>query len=233
MSTLRIAALGGGFSLGDPVLDDWLQGLVGKDQPRVTFVGTASGENDQYFRRFVDAWSKRGAFTSRVSLFERDGSSLADHVAAQDIIYVGGGSVVNMAALWRLHGLDQAITAAYHNGTVLAGISAGVNIWFEACTTDSFGPVQTSTCGLGLLAGSVCPHYNTESHRRPHYQQVIAAGELPAGYAVDDGAGILFEDGQVAEVVSVDGSGQVYHVSSGTDGTAVETTLPARRLLAR
>ena len=86
-----------------------------------------------------------------------------DLLLSQDVIFVGGGSVANMLAVWRVHGLDLIMRKAWQAGIVLAGSSAGGICWFDAGTTDSFGPeLRAFTDGLGLLAGSYCPHYDSE-----------------------------------------------------------------------
>ena len=56
---------------------------------------------------------------------------LREHLLAQDVIYVGGGSMVNLLALWRAHGLDEILREAWQAGIVLAGLSAGSMCWFE------------------------------------------------------------------------------------------------------
>ena len=63
-----------------------------------------------------------------------------DLLLSQDVIFVGGGSVANLMAVWRVHGLDAIMRQAWQQGTVLAGVSAGALCWFEGGTTDSFGP---------------------------------------------------------------------------------------------
>ena len=62
-----------------------------------------------------------------------------DLLLSQDVIFVGGGSVANMVAVWRVHGLDVIMRKAWQAGIVLAGSSAGGICWFEGGTTDSFG----------------------------------------------------------------------------------------------
>jgi Peptidase E len=62
-----------------------------------------------------------------------------DLLLSQDVIFVGGGSVANMLAVWRVHGLDRILRKAWQAGIVLAGSSAGGICWFEGGTTDSFG----------------------------------------------------------------------------------------------
>src|SRR3712207_8695147 len=44
---------------------------------------------------------------------------------SQDVIWVGGGSVANLLAVWRVHGLDDVLTECWRAGVVLGGVSAG------------------------------------------------------------------------------------------------------------
>ena len=87
------------------------------------------------------------------------------------------------------------------SGVVLAGGSAGANCWFEASTTDSFGPLAPLADGLGLLPGSYCPHYADEPGRRPLYQALVAEG-FPAGIACDDLAAVHYVGTDLVEVVA-------------------------------
>jgi hypothetical protein len=102
--------------------------------------------------------------------------------------------------------------------------------WFESSLTDSFGPVSRLTDGLGLIGGSGCPHYNTELSRRPSYQREIAAGTLPPGWALDDGAAALFRDGELVETVARTPGTHLYAVARDAAGNAVETAVPTRPL---
>jgi peptidase E len=152
---------------------------------------------------------------------------------SQDVIFVGGGSVANMVAVWRVHGLDVVMRNAWQAGIVLAGVSAGAICWFSGGTTDSFGPqLRPFTDGLALLDGSYCPHYDSEPGRRPLYQSLIAAGTLPAGIACDDGAAAHFVDDSLHEVVADRDGAFGYLVKRADGGTAVEARLPARVLTA-
>jgi len=226
----RIVLVGGGFSMDlDPLLDDYLFGLAGGGRPRVCFLPTASGDSDWYVERFHAMLDGR-CRTSVLPLFRRDDRDPAAVLAAQDVIYVGGGNTANMLAVWRLHGVDRLLVDAYRAGVVLCGISAGMICWFESCLTDSFGPVSPLHDGLGLLAGSACPHYNTEAPRRPGYQRAVGSGTLPPGWALDDGAAALFEDGELVESVARVPGAYLYRVERSAGGSAVETAVPARLL---
>jgi len=99
---------------------------------------------------------------TELTFFERKVEDLAAFVAEQDVFWVAGGSTANLLAVWRLHGLDELLRAAHARGAVLAGVSAGMNCWFEGSTTDSFDLTQLAALpdGLGLLPGSCCTHFD-------------------------------------------------------------------------
>jgi dipeptidase E len=236
-----IVTLGGGGFLMEPenpLLDDFLLSLVAEPRgagglPRLCFVPTASGDHPEPVVRFAETFAGR-AETSTLELFhlgELDRVDLRAQVLAQDVVYVGGGSTANLLALWRLHGLDEVFCEAAAAGVVLAGISAGMNCWFEASVTDSFGPLAPLPDGLGLLAGSACPHYDGEPQRRPTYLELVGGRAVPAGYAADDGCALLFRDGELVEAVSSRPHARAFHVELRGDGPEVtETRLDVRYL---
>jgi peptidase E len=151
-----------------------------------------------------------------------------DLLLSQDVIFVGGGSVANMVAVWRVHQLDEILRRAWTAGIVLTGVSAGAICWFEGGTTDSFGPdLRPFTAALRFLAGSYCPHYDSEPQRRPVYQGLVAAGALSAGIACDDGTAAHFADDDLAEIVADRPGALGYRVWADGTGSAAETALPA------
>ena len=147
-------------------------------------------------------------------LFNRTVDDIGGLIRSQDVVMVGGGNTANMLAIWRLHGVEDALRNAYRNGTILTGWSAGCICWFEAGITDSFtlelGPLRD---GLKLLKGSACPHYDSEERRRPVYAREIAAG-LPPGIALDDGVAALYEDERLVEIVSARSEGRAFRVDA-------------------
>ncbi len=145
---------------------------------------------------------------------------------SQDVIWVFGGSVAGLLAMWELHGVGDAMRAAWEAGVVLTGVSAGSICWHVGGTTDSFGPrLRPITNGLGFLPYSNGVHYDSEEERRPLFQSLIADGTLPDGYATDDGVGVLYRGTEMVGAFSErDGAG-AYRVERGPNGTAVETQL--------
>lgn len=136
----------------------------------------------------------------------------------------------SLLAVWRTHGLDRLLREAYDLGTLLCGISAGANCWAEGSRTDSFGPLTCLPDGLGPLPGSVCPHYDSEPGRQPSYRAAVMAGRLPAGWAVEDGAGALFEKGVLTEAVTRAPGAGLYRVEPDGSGGVREQGLPCRAL---
>lgn len=187
----RIVAIGGGgFSTEDYSLrqERWLLSLARVARPKLLFLPTASGDRELYQLRFLRAFSQLDCVPDLLAFFPFD--MRRDYAAAvreADVVFVGGGNTVAMLAVWREFGFDQALREAWQGGTVLAGISAGANCWFERYVTDSVpgGGVRE---GLGLLPGAFCPHLDSERWR----QDVLRA--LPGPWV---GAGekvaVLFE----------------------------------------
>jgi dipeptidase E len=220
---------GGGFSMSDEGssdIDDHLLELTGKARPRVCFVGTASGDAASYCERFFAAFDGR-AHASALTLFPSSARGYTDPsmLLDQDLIYVGGGSTANLLAVWRTHGIDSVMRTAAAGGTVLAGISAGMNCWFEASSTDSFGRLTPLNDGLAFLTGSACPHYLSEDGRDQRFREWIASGDLPSGHAATDGVALVWRDGSLAEAISERPDGEAFIVTP-----VGQTPIPARRL---
>ncbi|MFI9780835.1 Type 1 glutamine amidotransferase-like domain-containing protein [Streptomyces sp. NPDC051956] len=231
----RLALLGGGFSTDDDdLLDDWVLDQVQTPRPKVCFVPTASGDAPAYVEQFLTAYQSRSCEPSVLQLFRRelDDDALRTFLLSQDIVYVGGGNTANMLAVWRAHGVDRLLREAFDCGTLLCGISAGANCWAEGSHTDSFGPLTHLRDGLGLLSGSVCPHYDSEPGRRSSYQAAVATRALPAGWAVEDGVGALFTDGLLTDAVTRTPQACVYRVEPDGDSGVQERALQCRLLVA-
>src|SRR5882757_9439053 len=213
-----VAMGGGGFSMeaGNPLLDDYVLALTGVERPKVCFIPTASGDADHYIVRFYREFAARGADVSHVSLFRRDKGSgavegdLEAHLRAQDLIYVGGGSVISLMGAWVAHGLDRILERAWRDGTILCGLSAGSLCWFDEAVTAFHGP-PTRVRGLGLLPHSNCVHYDDEPERRLEYRECIAGG-MVAGYGVEDGAALHFAGSELVEVVASRPKATAYRV---------------------
>ena len=215
----------GGRELFHPALVDYVLSFATRKRPKVLFVPTASGDSAAYLLTFYQQLAGRELELSHLLLFDRTVGDIDGLVHDQDVVIVGGGNTANMLAIWRVHGVDRALRAAYEAGTVLTGWSAGCICWFEGGTTDSFTPeLGAQRDGLGFLKGSATPHYDSEERRPMVYGREIAAG-LPAGIALDDGVAASYENEQLLEVVSGREGGRAFMVDRSG-----ERPLAVRRL---
>lgn len=228
-----IVAMGGGAFADEPsnpLMHNYILGLTGKDDPRVLFVPTATGDNDALIARFYRIFTPKACRPNHLGIIMDPPEDLDGLIMAQDVIYVGGGNTAVMLAAWRLHGLDKALAKAYEAGKVFCGGSAGAICWYEAGTTDSFTKNLTAlTNGLGWVKGSFSPHYDAEAKRRPRTHELIGSGELPNGVAADEGVGFVHHGGKFVEIVSSRPTAKGYSVER-TAGGVIETALPTRYL---
>lgn len=229
-----VAFGGGGFSMeaGNPLLDQYVLGLTGAQRPKVCFLASASGDADHYVVRFYRAFCTARCEPSHVSLFRRDkgaglGVDIATHLLGQDLIYVGGGSVLSLLGVWRAHGLDDVLRECWERGIVLCGLSAGSLCWFGEAVTAFHGPPQR-VAGLGLLPFSNCVHYDGEPSRRDAFHRFLAAGMAP-GYAAGDGAALHFRGESLACVVASRPQSAAYWVEE-IGGSVSEVALPVQWL---
>jgi peptidase E len=195
-------------------------------------LATACGDNPHVITTFYSAALERGLTPSHLALFTMPNvEDITAHLLEQDVVWVYGGSVAGLLAMWRLHGVDDAMDTAWRAGVVLTGVSAGSICWHLGGTTDSFGPeLRPVTDGLGLIPFSNGVHYDSEEQRRPLFQKLIADGALPAGYATDDGVGVLYHGTEFVEALTEYDGKSAYFVERGPDGGAVETALDTRLL---
>jgi peptidase E len=204
--------------------------LTGKERPRLTFVMTATGDDRGYLVRCYSAFRGWSVDLHHLELFTQPNVDPRELLLNSDAVWVGGGSVANLLALWRLHGVDDVMHEAWDAGVVLGGVSAGSLCWHTGGTTDSFGPtLEPVTNGLALLPYANGVHYDSEEQRRPLIQKLVGDGTLGTTYATDDGVGILYEGVNPVEVVTditdSDSEAKAYRVERNDDGSVTETPL--------
>ena len=239
-----IAMGGGGFSMEPEnlALDRYVLSHARSGDPIVCFVPTASGDSDNYVRKFYASFSGLSCRPRHLSLFEIPTRDLRSYLCESDVIYVGGGNTRLLLLIWNELGLPDLLRQAVREGTILCGISAGANCWFDGSVTDSMGSVVDAwdgrlraLGGLGFVSGSFCPHYDGEEHRRAEYHRLVREGELPAGWAADDGCALHFVDRSLDKVVTSRAESRAYRVEL-KDGEVVETpreALPLERFRGR
>ena len=225
----RILAIGGHeFTSrdGNGALCDLVVELADSAHPRICLLPTASGDPTDQVTAFRRAFGERGCDPSAISLF-RLGTERVDiraHLLSQDAIYVGGGSLVNLLAIWRAHSIDEVMRECLREEILVCGQSAGAMCWFEGGITSSSGNPEPEP-GLGVLPGSACVHYRADPERRTRYLASVRDRELPPGLGLDDQAAVLFEDGELKETVSARNGASAWKVTP-----ALERRLASRPL---
>jgi peptidase E len=206
--------------------------LTGQDRPKLGLIATATGDDADWLLKMYGAFREWDVEVSHLTVFPMPNvESPHDWVLEQDMIYVSGGSVANLAALWRLHGLDEAFEEAWRSGVVLTGQSAGALCWHVGGNTDSFGPALRPWAeGLGLLPYSCGVHYNSDAQRRTLLHESIASGELPEGYAADEGVGLHYVGREFIQAVTVDAGAYAYKIERDGDGRVKEFRIEPRLL---
>jgi peptidase E len=239
---MKILATSGGFLPSDYGAFQWRRGpliehaisLAGNpDRPRICYIGTAGGDSLNGTAGFYRAFAGSDARVSHLELFSMPNvPDLRAHLLRQDVIWVGGGSVANLLAVWRVHGLDTIMRECWEAGVVLGGVSAGSICWHVGGSTDSFClDLEAVTNGLGLLPYGNGVHYDTEGRRRPLLHRLVADGTLPTSYATDDGVGLYYEGTELVEAVADRPGVAAYKVERGEGGGAVETRIEPRLLV--
>ena len=222
---------GGGFSMeaGNPLLDQFVLDLTGKQRPKVCFLPNASGDADHYIVRFYRHFSGERCLPSHLALFRRERAPAdpRQHLLDQDLIYVGGGSVNSLLGVWAAHGIDEILRECWEAGVILCGLSAGSLCWFREGVSTFHGPPQRVQ-GLDFLPWSNTVHYSSESPRRAALHSWLREGMTPA-YAADDGAALHFVGEDVAQVVASQPCARAYRVEL-RHGHVVTTQLATRYL---
>ena len=119
-----------------------LSGAHGR-RPRVTFVGTASGDPRHMSYWAHEAGRVAGFDVTCLDLFPMPNlDDVPGHLLEADVV-VNGGSVANLLAVWDVHDLRPAMRAAWEAGAVAASPrarSAGTSAAAPTPSAPSCGP---------------------------------------------------------------------------------------------
>ncbi|MFT5737589.1 MAG: dipeptidase E [Maribacter sp.] len=201
-----------------------------KERPNICFIPTASGDNKAYSIRFYEVCKQLNVIPHVLEVWINSydhKESFEDQISKMDAIVVGGGNTLNMLAIWKAQGIEVSLKKAYSNGVVMGGGSAGSLCWFNGGTTDSRPGKLSIVEGMSFIDKSHCPHYNSETSRRPLYHQNILSGKLSDGYACDDRSAIHFINGVVHTSVSLDAENHSYYVYE-KNGKIVENRISSK-----
>lgn len=220
-----IVAIGGGEirTRGTTDIDREIIRLSNREHPKILFIPTASSDSERYCGRFAEHF---GNFlkckTDVLFLIDAPPSTheIERKILSADIVYVGGGNTLYMMRVWRRMGVDKFLRAAYADGIVLAGISAGAICWFDSGHSDSMSFYDPGNWeyinvkGLGLIGGSLCPHYNSMTRgvpRRKAFREMIRKSG-GTGIALENNCAIEFIDDRFYRVISSKANSRAYRL---------------------
>ena len=219
----------------DPAFLEYAVRLApGGGRKRVCFIPTAAGDSPGAIDAVTEVFAGRADVDlSVLTLFTQPSvPDVGAHLLAQDVLLVGGGSVVNLMAVWQAHGLAPVMRDCWEAGVVLAGWSAGSLCWHRGGPTDSFGDsLAAFTDGLGLLPYSNGVH---DGARRPapppRLPGVRGQRALPAGYATEDGVGLHYRGTELHEAVAMVDGARAWWVEPAPGGGYRDEPIAPRRL---
>ena len=175
MATRRIVALGGHEFKRRPeelAVVHHLLAMTGVENPRVCFIPTAGGDDQSGIADFYLALDGVEYRPSHVSLFRREHEriDLRRHLLAQDLIYVAGGSMLNLLAVWRAHGLPRILARGLGAGRPARRPERRRHVLVRL--RDHRLPAVTPgpMAGWACCRGSLCVHYaprSGQAHRLP------------------------------------------------------------------
>jgi len=189
----KIVALGGGSVKNETrTINLEIIAQTGKKHPNVLYIPTASKDNPEGVNAFTTAFKKLNCKVD-VLLCVRETPSrktVRSKIEWADAIFVGGGNTLMMMRRWAFLGVDRELLKAYRRGTVLSGGSAGAICWFDNGHSDSmkgYGHIPWAyvrVAGLGLVKGTLCPHYHHKDRRAEMLKLIHNLGGQ--GIALDD-----------------------------------------------
>ena len=214
---------------------DLMAGLAQADEPRICYLNQAVGDQPTSLTVFHGAFAGTRYRPSHLALFPMPNvEDVRAHLLGQDVIWVGGGSVANLCAVWRVHGLPEILRECWEAGVVLGGVSAGSICWHVGGTTDSFGRKLRALhrrSGLaavrqrgalrqrGRSAGRCCTGWSPTAPCRP-------------AHCTDDGVGLVYRGTRLAEAVADRPGVAAYEVVPDGAGGVRETRIEPRLLTA-
>ncbi len=235
--TPTILATSGGYRPGvrtrvelGPLVHHAVELSGARGRPHLVHLGTAGGDQRAWQAELTEAADLAGFTLTHLNLFSMPSvDDVEGLLTGADVVWVGGGSVANLLAVWRVHELEPVLRRAWRAGVVLSGVSAGSICWHSGGTTDSFGPqLRPVTNALGLLPYANGVHHDAEARRRPVLHGLVADGTLGRTHCTDDGVGLVYGGGdgtQLLGAVTEARGGSAWIVERDPAGTVVEERL--------
>ena len=186
---------GGGWHYrgsADRATDDYLLRHTRGRTPRICLVAAAQGDDGRQHEQFIHHMGHRGLLSSATvfSLLPGAGDPRERLLDADLIHIVGGntGALAGDAARARLapHVASGAARRRDDRRDLRGRAWSSASRWCSAGRTASGAP--RAAPGLGLVRASLSCHADLLPEQTAAHEAAVAAGAVPAGWALEDGA---------------------------------------------
>lgn len=204
---MKIVAIGGGnYSLDDESkpynveeINKRIVELANKKHPRLLNIGF-NVRSDYYYSFIKKIFSNLGCQCEYLRFNEFDNTKTVESKFKRaDIIFLPGGNTLNYMKQIRKFGLDKYIEDSARRGIVLAGISAGAIMCFDAGCSDSRKNESEQgkylkVKGLGLQRGLIAPHYTNSGRPNDLPRMLKSCKKNTVAFGIDECAALVIRD---------------------------------------
>ena len=195
-----------GYDENNSALDSALVDLIGKSNPKVTFIPSAHHVPEHEYKYFCETFIDHGI--KNVSIFNIDqpySNAQLQKALTSDLIYLSGGNTFYFLKSIRRQRFDLELKNFVKLGGVLAGLSAGSILMTPTIETASYPKFDRDDNNVGILDLAALnlvnfeffPHFDGE----PEYAKELLKQSKKVSwpiYGVSDGGGILVRDESIS-----------------------------------
>ena len=176
------------------------------DAPRIAYVGTANGDNEDFFQRIVGLFREAGAGSVVHVLISPEGADLKrakEILSLADIVFVSGGDVERGMQILEEKNMVGFLRGLYENGKPFFGLSAGsimlARKWVRWRDPEDDSTAELFPC-LGFAPMICDTHDEVDGWRE--LQVALRLGEAEErGYGIVSGTAIKVYPGGEVEAV--------------------------------
>jgi peptidase E len=192
----------GGRGTTDLIIQTIFKGSA-RVPPTIAYVGTANGDNKDFFNRMAQMCREAGARRINHALISPDGADLKkaqDVLNSADIIFISGGDVDRGMRVLREKNMIDCLSTLYQQGKPFFGSSAGAIMlakeWVRWPDPDDSTSAELFPC-LGF-APVICDCHDEEGGWEELKTALSLEEDVVKGYGLVSGTAIrVFADGKI------------------------------------
>jgi peptidase E len=174
-----------------------------KVSPTIAYVGTANGDNEDFFNRMAEMYKEAGAYRVNHALISPDTADLTkakDVLESADIIFISGGDVDRGMRVLREKNMIDFLSTLYQQGKPFFGSSAGAIMlakeWVRWRDPEDNTSAELFPC-LGF-APVICDCHDEEGGWQELRTAIRLEEDNAIGYGLVTGMAIkVFPDGRI------------------------------------